>query len=159
MAYVKRAIDNSLERLGIEQIDLLYAHYLDPNTPVEETVSAMADAVREGKVRAIGLSNVTADEIIQANEVHPISAVQYEYSLFRREAENKIIPAINRIGAVLVCWSPLGAGFLTGTVKELDEGDFRNNNPKMKGELIATPTPHAPRPEPSPAARPARSSQ
>jgi len=132
--YVKRAIDNSLERLGVEQIDLLYAHYLDPNTPLEETLSAMADAVREGKVKAIGLSNVTADEIIQANRAHPISAVQYEYSLFRREAENDILPAINSIGAALVCWSPLGAGFLTGTVKELDDDDFRNNNPKMQGE-------------------------
>lgn len=132
--YVKRAIDNSLERLGVEQIDLLYAHYLDPDTPLEETVSAMAEAVKEGKVKAIGLSNVTANEIIQANKVYPISAVQYEYSLFRREAETDILPAINSIGAVLVCWSPLGAGFLTGTVKELDDGDFRNNNPKMQGE-------------------------
>ena len=132
--YVKRAIDNSLERLGVEQIDLLYAHYLDPNTPVEETVSAMAAAVQAGKVKAIGLSNVTADEIIQANKVHAIAAVQYEYSLFRREAENDILPAINSIGAALVCWSPLGAGFLTGTVKELDDSDFRNNNPKLQGE-------------------------
>lgn len=132
--YVKRAIDNSLERLGVEQIDLLYAHYLDPNTPLEETISAMGEAVRDGKVKAVGLSNVTADEIIQANKVHPISAIQYEYSLFRREAENDILPAINSIGAMLVCWSPLGAGFLTGTVKEIDEGNFRNHNPKMQGE-------------------------
>lgn len=132
--YVSRAIDNSLGRLGVEQIDLLYAHYLDPNTPLEETVSAMADAVKKGKVKAIGLSNVTADEIIRANKVHPISAVQYEYSLFRREAEHEILPAVNSIGAALVCWSPLGAGFLTGTVKDLDDGDFRNNNPKMQGE-------------------------
>jgi aryl-alcohol dehydrogenase-like predicted oxidoreductase len=132
--YVKRAIENSLKRLGVEKIDLLYAHYLDPNTPLEETVSAMAEAVREGKVKTIGLSNVTADEIIRANKVHPISAVQYEYSLFRREAENDILPAVKSIGAALVCWSPLGAGFLTGTIKELDEGDFRTNNPKMQGE-------------------------
>ncbi len=136
--YVERAIDNSLQRLGVEQIDLLYAHYLDPNTPVEETVSAMADAVQAGKVRHIGLSNVTAEEITSANEVHPISAVQYEYSLFRREAESEILPAINNIGAALVCWSPLGAGFLTGTVKQLDEGDFRNNNPKMQGDNMAS---------------------
>lgn len=132
--YVKRAIDNSLDRLGIEQIDLLYAHYLDPNTPLEETISAMAEAVQAGKVKAIGLSNVTSEEIIQANEVHAISAVQYEYSLFRREAETDILPAINSIGSSLVCWSPLGAGFLTGTVKELETEDFRNNNPKMQGE-------------------------
>lgn len=133
-AYVKRAIDNSLKRLGVEQIDLLYAHYLDPNTPPEETVSAMAEAVQEGKVKYIGLSNVTADEIVQANKVHSISAVQYEYSLFRREAETDILPAIKSIDAALVCWSPLGAGFLTGTVKELDGDDFRNNNPKMQGD-------------------------
>ncbi len=135
--YVARAIDQSLERLGVEQIDLLYAHYLDPNVPLEETVAAMADAVKAGKVKAIGLSNVTAEQVLAANEVHPISAVQYEYSLFRREAETDILPAINKIGAALVCWSPLGAGFLTGQVKELDENDFRNNNPKMQGENFA----------------------
>ena len=132
--YVARAIDNSLERLGVEQIDLLYAHYLDPNIPLAETVSAMADAVKAGKVKAIGLSNVTAEQVLEANEIHPIAAVQYEYSLFRREAETDILPAINQIGAALVCWSPLGAGFLTGQVKDLEEGDFRNNNPKMQGD-------------------------
>lgn len=132
--YVARAIDNSLERLGVEQIDLLYAHYLDPNVPLEETVQAMADAVKAGKVKAIGLSNVTAEQVLQANDIHPISAVQYEYSLFRREAEQDILPAVNQIGAALVCWSPLGAGFLTGQVKELDANDFRNNNPKMQGD-------------------------
>ncbi|TKB53647.1 aldo/keto reductase [Ferrimonas aestuarii] len=132
--YVARAIDNSLERLGVEQIDLLYAHYLDPNTPLEETVGAMADAVRAGKVKAIGLSNVTAEQVLKANEIHPIAAVQYEYSLFRREAELEILPAVNQIGAAVVCWSPLGAGFLTGKVEKLDENDFRNNNPKMQGE-------------------------
>ena len=131
---MKRAVDNSLERLGVEQIDLLYAHYLDPNNLLEETVSAMVEAVKEGKVKAIGLSNVKADEIIRANKVYPISAVQYEYSLFRREPENDILPAVNSIGAALICWSPLGACFLTGTVKELDEGDFRKHNPKMQGE-------------------------
>lgn len=132
--YVARAIDNSLERLGVEQIDLLYAHYLDPNVPLEETVQAMASAVKAGKVKAIGLSNVTADQVLRAHEVHPISAVQYEYSLFRREAEMDILPAVNQIGASLVCWSPLGAGFLTGQVKALDANDFRNNNPKMQGD-------------------------
>ncbi len=132
--YVTRAIDNSLERLGVDSIDLLYAHYLDPNTPLEETIEAMAEAVKAGKVKAIGLSNMTADEILRANAIHPISAVQYEYSLFRREAETDIIPVIKQIGAALVCWSPLGAGFLTGQVQQLDENDFRNNNPKMQGE-------------------------
>jgi len=132
--YVARAIDNSLERLGVDQIDLMYAHYLDPQVPLAETVSAMADAVKAGKVKAIGLSNVTSAEVLMADEIHPISAVQYEYSLFRREAENDILPAVKQIGASLVCWSPLGAGFLTGQVQELDENDFRNNNPKMQGE-------------------------
>ncbi|OLQ93369.1 aldo/keto reductase [Vibrio panuliri] len=132
--YVTRAIDNSLERLGVDSIDLLYAHYLDPNTPLEETIEAMSEAVKAGKVKAIGLSNVSADEILRANAIHPISAVQYEYSLFRREAETDIIPVIKQIGAALVCWSPLGAGFLTGQVQQLDENDFRNNNPKMQGE-------------------------
>jgi len=136
--YVARAIDNSLERLGVKQIDLMYAHYLDPNTPLEETVQAMADAVKAGKVKAIGLSNVTAEQVLKANEIHPIAAVQYEYSLFRREAETDILPAINQIGASLVCWSPLGAGFLTGKVQELDENDFRNNNPKMQGDNFAS---------------------
>ena len=133
-AYVRRAVDNSLKRLGVEQIDLLYAHFLDPGTPLEETISAMADAVREGKVGDIGLSNVKGHEIAQANLIHPVAAVQYEYSLFRREAERDIIPAVNGIGAKLVCWSPLGAGFLTGTVEKLDDGDFRNNNPRFQGE-------------------------
>lgn len=132
--YVAHAIDQSLERLGVEQIDLLYAHYLDPQVALEETIEAMADAVKAGKVKAIGLSNVTAEQVLKANEIHPIAAVQYEYSLFRREAEIDILPAVNQIGAALVCWSPLGAGFLTGQVKELDANDFRNNNPKMQGE-------------------------
>lgn len=132
--YVTRAIDSSLERLGVEQIDLIYAHYLDPNTPLEETVQAMADAVKAGKVKAIGLSNVTAEQVLAASKIHPIAAVQYEYSLFRREAETDILPAVNQVGAALVCWSPLGAGFLTGKVQELDENDFRNANPKMQGD-------------------------
>lgn len=136
--YVLRAIDKSLERLGVERIDLIYAHYLDPETPLEETVGAMAEAVRQGKVKAIGLSNVNASEIRRAHAVHPIAAVQYEYSLFRREAELEILPAVEQIGAALVCWSPLGAGFLTGQVKELEASDFRNNNPKMQGENFAS---------------------
>jgi len=132
--YVLRAIEKSLERLGLEQLDLVYAHYLDPQTPLEETVGAMAEAVGQGKVKAIGLSNVNAEEIRRAHAVHPIAAVQYEYSLFRREAEREILPTVNEIGATLVCWSPLGAGFLTGQVSEIPAGDFRNNNPKMQGE-------------------------
>lgn len=132
--YVARAIDNSLARLGVEQIDLLYAHFPDPGTPLEDTVGAMADAVAAGKVAALGLSNVTAEQIHRAHAAHPIAAVQYEYSLFRREAEADILPAVNAIGAALVCWSPLGAGFLTGTVDALAEGDFRHANPKFQGD-------------------------
>ncbi len=134
-AYAKQAIDNSLKRLGTEQIDLVYLHFIDPNTPLEDSIAAMAEAVEAGKVKHIGISNVTsAAEIVRANKVHPIAAVQYEYSLSRREAEREILPAINEIGAHLVAWSPLGAGFLTGEVTELAKGDFRNTNPKMQGE-------------------------
>ena len=134
-AYAKQAIADSLERLGVEQIDLVYLHFVDPNTPLEESISALAEAVEAGKVKHIGISNVAnADEIVRANKVHPIAAVQYEYSLFRREVEREILPAINEIGAHLVPWSPLGAGFLTGEVTELAKGDFRNTNPKMQGD-------------------------
>lgn len=134
--YVARAVDNSLQRLGVERIDLLYAHFPDPGTPIEDTVGAMAEAVQAGKVAALGLSNVTAEQIKRAHEAHPIAAVQYEYSLFRREAEVDIVPAVKSIGAALVCWSPLGAGFLTGTVGALAEGDFRHANPKLQGENL-----------------------
>lgn len=130
--YVKKSIDASLSRLDVDCIDLLYAHYLDPNVPVEDTVGAMADAVKAGKVNALGLSNVTADEIKRAAKVTNIAAVQYEYSISRREVENEILPVINDIGASLVCWSPLGSGFLTGDVANISEEDFRNNNPKYQ---------------------------
>jgi aryl-alcohol dehydrogenase-like predicted oxidoreductase len=132
--YAQRALRASLKRLGVETIDLWYAHYLDRVTPVEETVGVMADAVRAGKVRYIGLSNVNPDEIRRAHAVHPISAVQYEYSLWRREVEIDLLPTLRELGIALVCWSPLGGGFLTGTVKELLDGDFRNFNPRYKGD-------------------------
>ncbi|HHF0518550.1 TPA: aldo/keto reductase [Vibrio alginolyticus] len=132
--YVTYAINNSLDRLGVQSIDLLYAHYLDPRVPLEETVSAMADAVKAGQVKAIGLSNVTVDQILKAHEIHPISAVQYEYSLFCREAELNILPVVRQIGAFLVCCSPLGAGFLTDKLRELAQDDFRNKKTKTQGE-------------------------
>ena len=132
--YVKKAIDNSLQRLGVEKIDLMYAHYLDPEVPVEETIGTMAEAVKEGKVDYLGLSNITADEIVRANKVHKISAVQYEYSIARREVEEEILPVINEIDSTLVCWSPLANGILTGTVSSISEGDFRNANPKYQGK-------------------------
>ena len=136
--YAHKALDASLKRLNVETIDLWYAHYLDPQTPVEETVGAMAEAVQEGKVRYLGLSNVTADEVRRAHTIHPISAVQYEYSLWRREAETELLPTLRELGIVLVAWSPLGSGFLTGTVDRLNENDFRQNNPRFAGENLDT---------------------
>jgi aryl-alcohol dehydrogenase-like predicted oxidoreductase len=131
--YAKKALDRSLQRLGIETIDLWYLHYPDPGMPIEDTVDAMADAVRVGKVRYLGLSNVNADEVRRAYRVHPIAAVQYEYSLWRREAEQALLPALRELGVALVPWSPLGSGFLTGTVSSVAVGDFRSHNPKYTG--------------------------
>ncbi len=133
-----KALDDSLKRLGVDVIDLWYAHYLDPETPLEETVGAMGEAVGAGKVRYLGLSNVTAAEVERAHRIHPISAVQYEYSLWRREAETELLPTLRNLGIALVAWSPLGAGFLAGPPKALDEGDFRNNNPRFAGDNLAT---------------------
>ena len=132
--YVRRSLDGSLQRLSVEQIDLWYVHYPDPATPIEDTVGAMSEAVNEGKVRFLGLSNVTAEQIRQAHVVHPIAAVQYEYSLWRREAETDLLPTLRELGIALVPWSPLGAGFLTGTITKLASDDFRNNNPRYQGE-------------------------
>lgn len=135
--YVRKALAGSLRRLGVDTIDLWYAHYADPQTPIEETVGAMADAVAAGKVRYLGLSNVTAEQVRRAHAVHPIAAVQYEYSLWRREAETALLPTLRELGIALVAWSPLGSGFLTGTVGSLDKGDFRQNNPRYAGENLA----------------------
>jgi len=135
--YVRRALDQSLQRLGIETVDLWYLHYPDPAVPIEETLAAMAEGVRAGKVRHLGLSNVTADETRRAHSVHPIAAVQYEYSLWRREVEQLLLPTLREMGIALVPWSPLGSGFLTGTVSQLPEGDFRRNNPKYAGDNLA----------------------
>lgn len=138
--YANRALDASLSRLGVEAIDLWYLHYPDPATPIEETVGAMAAAVRAGKVRHIGLSNVTADQVRRAHAVHPIAAVQYEYSLWRREAQTELLPTLRELGIALVAWSPLGAGFLTGTVETLGPTDFRQYNPRFAGPNLATNT-------------------
>lgn len=132
--YVQRSIEQSLKRLGMSHIDLLYAHYPDPTVPIEETVGAMTQAVEQGKVRFVGLSNVTADQIRRAHNVHPIAAVQYEYSLWRRGVETVIRPTLEELGIALVPWSPLGSGFLTGTISSLPEDDFRNNNPRFQGD-------------------------
>jgi aryl-alcohol dehydrogenase-like predicted oxidoreductase len=132
--YVKKSIDLSLQRLGVEKIDLMYAHYLDPEVPVEETIGAMSEAIKEGKIDAIGLSNINIDDIKRASKVEKISAIQYEYSIARRELENGMLSVIDEIGASLVCWSPLANGILSGNVDNIPEGDFRNNNPKYQGE-------------------------
>lgn len=135
--YVQRCLDNSLDRLGMSHIDLWYAHYPDPATPIEETVDAMAAAVQAGKVRFLGLSNVTAEQVRRAHAVHPITAVQFEYSLWRREVETAILPTLRELGIALVPWSPLGGGFLTGTIDALGADDFRNNNPRFQGDNFA----------------------
>jgi aryl-alcohol dehydrogenase-like predicted oxidoreductase len=136
--YVRKALNSSLKRLGVDVIDLWYAHYADPDTPIEETVGAMAEAVHAGKVRYLGLSNVSAEQVRRANEVHPITAVQFEYSLWRREAEAELLPTLRDLGIALVGWSPLGSGFLSGTVSSLNKGDFRQNNPRFAGENLAS---------------------
>jgi aryl-alcohol dehydrogenase-like predicted oxidoreductase len=132
--YARKALDDSLERLDVDAIDLWYMHYPDPAVAIEESVGAMAEAVNAGKVRYLGLSNVTAEQIRRAHAVHPISAVQYEYSLWRRDAESELLPTLRELGIALVGWSPLGSGFLTGKLEKLDAQDFRNVNPKMSGE-------------------------
>ena len=136
-AYTRQAVDSSLKRLGMSHIDLWHLHYPDPAVPIEETVGAMADAVQRGEVRFLGLSNVTAAQVRQAHQVHPIAAVQYEYSLWRREAEMQLLPTLRELDIALVPWSPLGSGFLTGTIEALAPDDFRNNNPRYQGQNLA----------------------
>jgi aryl-alcohol dehydrogenase-like predicted oxidoreductase len=131
--YAKKALTESLDRLGLEVIDLWYLHYPDPATPIEDTVGAMSELVQAGMVRHLGLSNVTAEQIRRAQAVWPIAAVQYEYSLWRREAETELLPTLRALGIALVPWSPLGSGFLTGKIAELSEGDFRRTNPRYAG--------------------------
>ena len=136
--YVQRCLENSLKRLGSSYIDLWYMHYPDPATPIEETVAAMSEAVQAGKVRFLGLSNVTADQVRRAHSTHPIAAVQYEYSLWRREVESDLLPTLRELGIALVPWSPLGGGFLTGTIDQLGADDFRNSNPRFQGENLVS---------------------
>jgi len=121
----------------MSHIDLWYAHYPDPATAIEETVGAMSEAVSAGKVHFLGLSNVSAEQVRRAHKVHPIAAVQYEYSLWRREVETEILPTLRELGIALVPWSPLGGGFLTGTIDVLGADDFRNNNPRYQGDNFA----------------------
>ncbi len=132
----RRAVEGSLSRLKTDFIDLYYLHRVDPATPIEETVTAMAELVAEGKVRAIGLSEAAGDTIRRAAGIHPISAVQSEYSIFSRDIEESVIPACIEVGATLVAYSPLGRGMLSGRFKEesLGEGDFRSLTPRFQGE-------------------------
>jgi len=136
-AHVKEVAEASLRRLGTDHIDLYYQHRLDRNVPIEETVGAMADLVREGKVRYLGLSEVGEDTIRRAHRTHPISALQSEYSLWERNLESGIIPVLRELGIGLVPFSPLGRGFLTGTAKraeEYPESDYRHGDPRFQGE-------------------------
>ena len=135
--YVLSACDASLERLGTDHIDVYYQHRVDPNTPIEETVGAMAELVEQGKVRYLGLSEAAPETIRRAHAVHPISALQTEYSLWSRDVEDQILPAIRELGIGLVAYSPLGRGFLSGrirSVEDLEENDFRRINPRFQGE-------------------------
>jgi len=138
-AYVHSACDASLERLGTDHIDLYYQHRVDPKTPIEDTVGAMAELVQAGKVRYIGLSEASATTIRRAHAVHPITAVQTEYSLWTREVEGEILPTLGELGIALVAYSPLGRGFLSGrftSPEELDEGDYRRFGPRFTGENL-----------------------
>jgi aryl-alcohol dehydrogenase-like predicted oxidoreductase len=137
--YVRAACDASLERLGVEHIDLYYQHRVDPNTPIEDTVGAMAELVQAGKVRHIGLSEASAGTIRRAHAVHPITAVQTEYSLWTRDVEAEILPTLEELGIALVAYSPLGRGFLSGrftSPEELEEGDYRRAGPRFTGENL-----------------------
>jgi aryl-alcohol dehydrogenase-like predicted oxidoreductase len=137
--YVREACDASLERLGVDHIDLYYQHRVDPNTPIEDTVGAMAELVKAGKVRHIGLSEAGAQTIRRAHAVHPITAVQTEYSLWTRDVDSEIRPTLDELGIALVAYSPLGRGFLSGrftSTEELDESDYRRFGPRFNGENL-----------------------
>ncbi|XUL87853.1 aldo/keto reductase [Streptomyces galilaeus] len=140
-AYIRQAVEASLQRLGIEVIDLYYMHRRDPAVPIEDTVGAMAELVREGKVRHLGLSEVTGAELRAAHTVHPIAAVQSEWSLFSRDVEISLVGAAVELGSAVVPYSPLGRGFLTGSFanaeQDLTEGDFRRHQPRFTGENAA----------------------
>jgi aryl-alcohol dehydrogenase-like predicted oxidoreductase len=135
--YVRKACDASLERLGVDHIDLYYQHRVDNDTPIEETVGAMKELVDAGKVRHLGLSEAAPETIRRANAVHPITALQTEYSLWERDPEDAILPTVRELGIGFVAYSPLGRGFLSGQIKsidDLDENDFRRRGPRFQGD-------------------------
>src|SRR5713226_2222088 len=138
--YVRAACDASLKRIGVETIDLYYQHRVDPNTPIEETIGAMAALVREGKVRYLGLSEASAATIRRAHAIHPITALQTEYSLWSREPEDEILGTMRELGIAFVAYSPLGRGFLTGQIKRYEdfaEDDYRRISPRFQGDNFA----------------------
>ena len=138
--YVQRCCDASLRRLAVDHIDLYYQHRVDPGVPIEETVGAMAELVEAGKVRFLGLSEAGPETIRRAHAVHPISALQSEYSLWSRDPEDRVLETLRELGIGLVAYSPLGRGFLTGTITspdQLPEGDFRRSSPRFQGENFA----------------------
>jgi aryl-alcohol dehydrogenase-like predicted oxidoreductase len=136
---VRRAVEGSLERLGTDYIDLYYQHRVDPAVPIEETVGAMAELVRAGKVRYIGLSEAAPETIRRAHAVHPLTAVQTEYSLWTRDPEAEVVPTLRELGIGFVAYSPLGRGFLTGQIRSVDdlpEDDWRRTNPRFQEDAI-----------------------
>lgn len=135
--YARKCIDNSLQRLGVDHVDLYYLHRVDPRVPIEETVGAMAEFVRAGKTRYIGLSEASAETIRRAHKVHPIAAVQSEFSLWTRDYEADVLPLCHELGITFVPYSPLGRGFLSGEIKAIDDlpaDDWRRTNPRFQGE-------------------------
>jgi len=136
---VKRAIEGSLQRLGTDHVDLYYQHRIDPEVPIEETVGAMGELVQQGKVRFIGLSEAAPDTIRRAHAVHPITAIQMEYSLWTREAEEEVLPLTRELGIGFVAYSPLGRGFLSGrfnSASDLDKNDWRRTNPRFQDDTF-----------------------
>jgi len=136
-ANIRTAVEGSLRRLGTDRIDLYYQHRVDPNTPIEDTVGAVAELIAEGKVRHIGLSEAWVSTIRRAHAVHPITALQSEYSLWTRDQEPQVLPLLRELGIGFVPYSPLGKGFLTGTIRSIDQfdpNDFRASNPRFTGE-------------------------
>lgn len=138
--YVRRSVEGSLQRLGVDEIDLYYQHRVDPDVPIEDTVGALGELVTEGKIRYVGLSEAPASLLERAHRVHPISALQSEYSLWTRDVEETILPTCRRLGVGFVPYSPLGRGFLTGAIRrpdDLADDDFRRINPRFMGENFA----------------------
>jgi aryl-alcohol dehydrogenase-like predicted oxidoreductase len=135
----RRACESSLKRLGVDHIDLFYQHRVDPNVPIEETVGAMGELVRDGMVRYLGLSEASAETIRRAHATHPITAVQSEYSLWTRDPEDEVMTTLSELGIGLVAYSPLGRGFLTGQIRSLDdlpEDDWRRSNPRFQEQAL-----------------------